>query len=89
MKNIYKLDVDDCVSLSTKAELVQSQGIGELWHRWLDHLHHGALKIMQQISTRLPKGKLEKVDTCKGCTLGKYTKPSFHDRDSRAEAILE
>ena len=44
---------------------------------------------MQQISTRLPKGKLEQVDTCKGCTLGKYTKSSFHDRDSRAEAILE
>ena len=52
-------------------------------------MHHGALKIMQQISTGLPKGKLEQVDTCKGCTLGKYTKSSFHDQDSRAEAILE
>ena len=29
------------------------------------------------------------MDTCKGCTLGKYAKSSFHDRDSRAEAILE
>jgi transposase InsO family protein len=47
------------------------------------------LKILQQISTGLPKGTLEQVDTCKGCTLGKYTKSSFHDRDSRAEAILE
>jgi len=26
------------------------------------------------------KGTLEKVDTCKGCTLGKYTNSSFHDR---------
>jgi hypothetical protein len=89
VKNLYKLEVDDCAALSTKAELVQSQDIGELWHRRLGHLHHGALKIMQQISTGLPKGKLEQVDTCKGCTLGKYTKSSFHDRDSRAEAILE
>ena len=32
---------------------------------------------------------LEQVDTCKGCTFGKYTKPSFHDRDSRVEPILE
>ena len=32
---------------------------------------------------------LEQVDTCKGCTLGKDTKDSFGDRDSRAEAILE
>ena len=52
-------------------------------------MHHGALKILQQISTSLPKGTLEQVDTCKGCTLGKYTKSSFHDRDNRAEAILE
>jgi len=44
---------------------------------------------MQQISTGLPKGKLEQVDTCKGCTLGKYAKSRFHNRDSRAEAILE
>ena len=89
MKNLYKLEVDDCVALSTKAELVQRQDIGKLWHRKLDHLYHGALKIMQQISTRLPKGKHEQVDTWKGFNLGKYTKSSFHDRDSRAEAILE
>ena len=68
VKNLYKLEVDDCVALSSKAELVQIQDIGELWHRRLGHLHHGALKIMQQISTGLPKGKLEQVDTCKGCT---------------------
>ena len=79
VKNIYKLEVDDCATLSTKVELVQSQDIGELWHRQLGHLHHGALKIMQQISIGLPKGKLEQVDTCKGCTFGKYTKSSFHD----------
>lgn len=32
---------------------------------------------------------LEQVNTCKGCTLGKYTKSSFGDRDSRAKSILE
>jgi len=89
VKNLYKLEVDDCAALSTKAKLVQSQDIGELWHKWLGHLHHGALKIMQQISTGLPKGKLEQVDTCKSCTSRKYTKYSFHDRDSREKAILE
>jgi len=89
VNNIYKIEVDDCAALSTKVELVQIQDIEDLWHRWLGHLHHGALKIMQQISTGLPKGKLEQVDTCKGCTLGKYTRSSFHDRDIRAGAILE
>ena len=32
---------------------------------------------------------LEQVDTCNGCTVGKYTKSSFHDRDNRLEPILE
>ena len=32
---------------------------------------------------------IEQVDTCKGCALGKYTKSSFHERDSRVEDILE
>eukprot|EP00253_Pinus_taeda_P034019 PITA_34019 len=59
VKNLYELEVDDCAVLSTKEKLVQSQDIGKLWHRQLGHLHHGALKIMQQISTALPKGKLE------------------------------
>jgi hypothetical protein len=89
VKNLYKLDVEDCVALSTKAEKVQSRDVGELWHRRLGHLHHGALKIMQQISTGLPKGALEQWDTCKGCTLGKYTKSTFNDRDNKAHAVLE
>ena len=44
---------------------------------------------MQQISTRLPKGALEQRDTCKGCTLGKYTKCIFHDKESQVKVILE
>jgi hypothetical protein len=34
-----------------KVEKVVIQNEGELWRRRLGHLHHGALKIMQQIST--------------------------------------
>eukprot|EP00253_Pinus_taeda_P022849 PITA_22849 len=71
VKNLYKPEVDDSAALCMNAKLVQSQDISELWHKQLGHLHHGALKIMQQISTGLPKGKLEQVDTCKGYTLGK------------------
>ena len=47
VKNIYKLEVDDCAALITKSELVQSQDIGDLRHRRLGHLQHGDLKIMQ------------------------------------------
>eukprot|EP00253_Pinus_taeda_P016039 PITA_16039 len=63
VKNLYKLEVDHCAAFNMKAELVQSQDIGELWHRRLGCLHHGALKIMQQISTGLPKEKKDQTFT--------------------------
>jgi hypothetical protein len=68
---------------------VVSRDEGELWHRRLDHLHHGALKIMQQISTGLPRGTLAQLDQCKGCTLGKYVNSTFNEKENRASVILE
>ena len=50
MKNLYKLNVYGYVALMGKADKVVSQDEGEL--------HHGDLKVMQHISTRLPKGTL-------------------------------
>ena len=67
--------------MAGKAEGVVSQDEGELWHRRLGHLHHGALKILQQISTGLPKGTLAQSDQCKGCTLRKYVKTTFHEKE--------
>ena len=55
VKNLYKLEVDGCATMMGKAEEVVRWDEGELWHRILGHLHHAALKILQQISTRLPK----------------------------------
>ena len=74
VKNLYKLDVDGCAALMGKAEKVVSRDEGELWHKRLGHLHHGALKVMQQISMGLPKGTLVNIDTCKECTMGKCEK---------------
>ena len=72
-----------------KAEGLVSWDDGELWHRRLGHLHHGALKILQQITIGLPKGTLAQSDQCKGCTLGKFLKATFHKKDSRTTTILE
>ena len=89
VKNLYKLEVDGYVTMMGKSEEVVSQDEGELWHRRLGHLHHDALKILQQISTWLPKGTLVQLDQCKGCTLGKFVKTTFHEKDSHALMILE
>jgi transposase InsO family protein len=83
------LEVDGCNAMIGKAKKVVSRDEGELWHRILGHLHHGALKIMQQISTGLPRGTLAQSDQCKGCTLGKYVKSTFHEKENCASVILE
>eukprot|EP00253_Pinus_taeda_P033130 PITA_33130 len=89
VRNLYHLHVDGCTTTAGKAEGLVSRDDGELWHRRLGHLHHGALKILQQITTGLPKGPLAQSDQCKGCTLGKFVKATFHEKDSRATTILE
>ena len=89
VKNLYKLEVDGCASMMGKAEKLVSRDEGELCHRRLGHLHHGDLKFMQQISTRLLMGKLAQLDQCKGCTMGKYVKSTFHEKENHALGILE
>eukprot|EP00253_Pinus_taeda_P024768 PITA_24768 len=76
-------------AIAGKAEGLVSHDDGELWHRRLGHLHHGALKILQQITTGLLKGTLAQSDQCKGCTLGKFVKATFYEKDNRASTILE
>jgi hypothetical protein len=89
VKNLYMLEVDGCGAMIGKAKKVLGQDEGELWHRKLGHLHHGALNIMQQISNGIPRGTLAQLDQCKGCTLGKYVKSTFHEKENRASVILE
>ena len=86
--NLYKLEVDGYIAMVGKAEEVVSRDEGELWHRRLGHLHHGALNILQQISTGLPRGTLVQSNTSKGCTMGKYVKATFHEKENRASGSL-
>jgi len=58
VRNLYQLHVDGCTTMVGKVEGLVSQDDGELWHRRLGHLHHLALKILQQITTGFPKGTL-------------------------------
>jgi hypothetical protein len=44
---------------------------------------------MQQISTGLPMGTLAQLDQCKGCTMGKYVKSTFQEKENHASVILE
>ena len=46
VQNLYKIEVEDCATLSSKEKKMLSRDVSELWHRRLGHLHHGALKIL-------------------------------------------
>ena len=46
----------------------------ELWHRRMTHFHHGDLRVLRDIVTRVPYFSIEHQELCKGCALGKYTK---------------
>ena len=61
-KNLYRFDVDYYATLMGKADKVVSRDESELWHMGLGHLPHEALKVMQQISTELPKGTLTHIE---------------------------
>eukprot|EP00253_Pinus_taeda_P030788 PITA_30788 len=45
--------------------------------------------FLRSKTTGLPKGTLAQSDQCKGCTLGKFVKDTFHEKDSHATTILE
>ena len=49
----------------------------------------GALKILQQISTGLPKGTLAQSNQCKECTMGIFLKTTFHEKENHASMIME
>ena len=89
VRNIYNMEVDGCTAMVGKVKEVVSRDEGELWHMWLGHLHLGALKILQHISTILPKGTLVQLDQCKGYNMGKFVKTTFHEKENRASVILE
>ena len=61
----------------------------KLWHKRMAHLHHGALRILREITTGVPDFSIEHYDVCKGCAMGKYTKPDFPAKDSKAASILD
>jgi hypothetical protein len=61
----------------------------ELWNMRMVHLHHGALRVLREMVTRVLDFSSENHDLCKGCPLGKYTKNYFLSSDNREAGILD
>jgi hypothetical protein len=63
--------------------VTSSCDLEELWHRRMVHLHHGALKVLKEIVTKLPDFSTKHHEVCKGCAMGKYTKTNFLSSESK------
>jgi transposase InsO family protein len=83
-RKLYRLQFE-----SPQALISNNKDMGELWHRRMAHLHHGALNVLKEIVTGLPELSTEHSDVCKGCALGKYAKTSFPSSDNRSKGILD
>jgi transposase InsO family protein len=81
---LYRLQFE-----SPEALVTNTKDMGELWHRRMSHLHHGAVNVFKEIVTGLPELSTEHNDVCKGCALGKYTKTTFPSNDNRSKGVLD
>eukprot|EP00253_Pinus_taeda_P031557 PITA_31557 len=66
-----------------------SKDLCKLWHQRMAHMHHGALRVLREITTRVPDFNVEYYEVCIGCALGKYTKFPYPVSDNRSTAILD
>ena len=66
-----------------------SRDQGELWHRRMGHIHHGALKLLREIVTGVPEVSIEHDDVCKGFVLRKFAKVAFPRSDTRSKGVLD
>ena len=66
VKNLFQLHVDGYAKMACKVEGLVSQDDGKLWHWILGHLHHGALKILQQILMGFLKALLRSQISARG-----------------------
>ena len=55
----------------------------------MSHIHHGALILLCEMVTGVPKVSTKHDDVCKGCMLGKFAKASFPRSDTKYKGVLD
>ena len=73
-RKVYRLHFEPTKALVNSSSSSQ----GDLWHRRMAHLHHGALKHLRQAVIGVPQVEEEKHNHCKCCALGKNIRKPFH-----------
>ena len=52
-------------------------------------MHHGALRVLREITTGVLDFSVDHYEVCRGCALGKYTKLPFPVSDNKSTGILD
>ena len=70
------------------AKALVSSSQGELWHRRMAHLHHGALRHLRQAIIGVPQVQEDKHNHCKCCALGKNIWKPFPQSEHKSKEPL-
>lgn len=84
---LYNLQLESLMALISN-NVDGEKELNELWHRWMGHLHHGALQMLKETVTGVPILTTKHDDTCRGCVLGKYAKAAYSRSNKRAKSVL-
>lgn len=84
---LYRLQLNSLMAL-IGSDNSSGKELNELWHRRMGHLHHGALRMLREIVTRVLVLSIEQDDVCRGCVLGKYAKATFPRSDNKENGML-
>ena len=82
---VYRLHFEPTKALVSTSSSSQ----GELWHRRMAHLHHGALKHLRQAVIGVPQVQEEKHNHYKGCALGKNIRKPFPQSEHNYKEPLD
>ena len=82
---VYRLHFEPAKALVNSTSSSQ----GELWHRRMAHLHHGALRHLRQEIIGVPQVQKEKHNHCKGCVLGKNIKTPLPHNEYKSKEPLD
>ena len=74
---------------SAKALVSNNSNLGELWHRRIAHLHHGALRHLRQAVIGVPQVQEGKHNHCRGCALGKNIRKPFPQSEHKSKGTLD
>ena len=80
---VYILHFDSTMAL------VGTKNQGDLWHRRMEQLHHGALRHLRQVVIGVPQVHEEKHNHYKSCAMGKNIRKPFPYSEDKSKGILD